>query len=148
MCLMKMLLGLIAMALISSAVYTFVSYPHELWIPYSVLVLAAVSLYCLFVVGPLAAILIWRDWISFTVFMLSLAALTFFIFFGWNLISFGSATKYVEGGRVLVEDWSITASGYAKSFFDSAISALVAALGGLVFWFLALRKSDSGSPEN
>jgi len=144
---MKILLGLIAMALVSSAAYTLVSYPPKLWWPYFMLVSSFASIYCIFVVGPLVAVLIWKDWVSLVTFIGFLAILTFTIFLVWNLVSYGSAIKYIEGGRVLVEDGSITASGYAKSIADSAITTLIGVLGGLVLWFSALRSQNPGQPR-
>ncbi|MEL6302454.1 MAG: hypothetical protein AAFR07_12475 [Pseudomonadota bacterium] len=140
---LKMLFGLVAMTLVSSVTYTLVCYPQELWRPYFIFVLGAVSLYCLFFVAPLVALLDSRNWRSFTTFITVLAAFTFTIFFMWNVSSYGSFTKYIYGGEVLVQDGAITAHGYFRSFVDSLITALIASLGGLVLWLSALRTSQT-----
>ncbi|MEM6819702.1 MAG: hypothetical protein AAF578_13040 [Pseudomonadota bacterium] len=126
--------------------YTLVSYPRELWTPYFVLVLGAASFYCLFVVMPLLTVLTWKKWNSISTFIFLLAAVTFAIFFAWNVISYGSSIKYVQGGQVLVENGAITTHGYIASLRDSIITALIGSLGGLVLWISAIgtRKRTDG----
>lgn len=142
----KILVGLVLMVLVTSITYTLVIYPQGLRQPCFLLILGFTSLFSLLIVLPLMAVLAWRDWSSLTTFMLLLALVTFAIFFSWNLISYGSAIKYVQGGRVLVVDGAITADGYAKSVVDSMITVLITAPGGFLLWFSTFGTRQS--PES
>jgi len=64
------------------------------------------------------------------------------IFLAWNIFSLGGAMLIVEGAEVLVDGGRITLHGYMSAIKDSVVTAVISALGVILFWYIARSKKS------
>lgn len=125
--------------LVPVLVYVWVSFGAEAFFPFIFIALAVAYGLTIVVAVPAYLVLLAKGKRKLR-HMAAVSAAAFFVaFLIINLFSYASYETLQVGGGELVVSGEITLSGYLKAGLNSAVVALLAGIGGVIFWLIAIK---------
>lgn len=138
----RLALGFVVMVVFSSLTYTLLSYGVELLFPYIIFVTFACIIISVLFYLPLWIFMYKISMWNAPAVVISTFIFSVLIFLAWNIFSLGGAMLIVEGAEVLVDGGRITLHGYMSAIKDSVVTAVISALGVILFWYIARSKKS------
>jgi len=135
-------LGLLASFLSGAIVFTLTAYETRLFFPYFIVVLAVSACFTLFVMLPIALILMKMRSTELISTMACVGVVTILIFAAWNYSALSGATSLIIGEKTLVQDSMVLYDGWVAIARETALTALIASLASSVFWKIAFNQKN------
>lgn len=125
--------------LIPVLIYVWISFGTEAFFPFIYIALAVAYGLTVVIAVPAYLVLLAKGKRGLLPVIVVSGTVFFVIFLAINLISYASYEALQIGSTALVVDSEITLNGYLKAGFNSAVVALLASIGGMLFWFIAIK---------
>lgn len=125
--------------LIPILTYVWISFGAKAFFPFIYMALAVAYGLTIVIAVPVYLVLLAKGRRKLHHIAMVSAAAFFVVFLVINLLSFASYETLNVGSAELVISGEITPSGYLKAALNSVVVALLAGVGGAVFWLIAVK---------